>query len=107
MYTYDSSVPVLINCNTVVPSIISGHADLVYAVPLLLVSLVLTFAGAFLTLDRTRSFASKQSDEEAVVGISPSSTKSKLFSWWVFEGGVGGLCGAWAFAGTTFIHAFF
>ncbi|GJJ15619.1 hypothetical protein Clacol_009897 [Clathrus columnatus] len=85
--------------NITLPTIVSGHANLVYAGPLLLVSLVLTFVGTFLTLDRTRSFSTSRIDHESVLETSkPSTTKSKFLSWWALEGGIGGLCGGWAFA---------
>ncbi|KAG8890990.1 hypothetical protein FRB99_003844, partial [Tulasnella sp. 403] len=57
---------------------------LVYAIPLLLVSIVVTFAGAFLTLDRTRSFAP----------IEQPASRSKA-PVWRLEGGVGGLMAGW------------
>jgi len=56
---------------------------LVYSVPLLLVSSLLAFAGAFLTLDRTRSFP----PHDAVPGFFLSTEKRV----WLLEGGVGGL----------------
>ncbi|KAK7464167.1 hypothetical protein VKT23_006333 [Stygiomarasmius scandens] len=52
---------------------------LAYALPLFFASLVLTFAGAFLTLDRSRSFAPRY---DAL-----SAQKTKKFNF-VFEGGV-------------------
>lgn len=77
---------------------------LAYALPLLLLSLVLTFAGTFLTLDRTRSFPSSSGVGSTYAplpipgGFTKKSTKS-LASKWVLEGGVGGLIGGYAFGG--------
>lgn len=56
----------------------------VYAALLLAFSLPVTFAGAFLTLDRTRQFAPSGG---------PTTAKEK----WRFEGGLGGLLGGWVF----------
>ena len=77
---------------------------LAYTLPLLLLSLVLTFAGTFLTLDRTRSFPSSSGAGSTYAplpipgGFAKKSTKS-LASKWVLEGGVGGLIGGYAFGG--------
>ena len=76
---------------------------LAYTLPLLLLSLVLTFAGTFLTLDRTRSFppsgaGSTYAPLPIPGGFANKSTKS-LASKWVLEGGVGGLIGGYAFGG--------
>ena len=68
-----------------------------YALPLFFVSLLLTFVGCFLTLDRTRTFAP--------ASVPPSSSKSKrgcthlLPDKWsaVLEGGVGGLASGYSF----------
>lgn len=77
-------------------SILPSPYNLVYAVPLLVASLPLTFTGAFLTLDRTRTFA-PQADVDAIPGeFDFKNKKSRLKSWWGLEGGVGGLAGGWA-----------
>ncbi|PVF93114.1 hypothetical protein CPB86DRAFT_790453 [Serendipita vermifera] len=59
--------------------------QIVYASLLLAFSAPVTFAGAFLTLDRTRSFAPSN------LGTSTSIKKKK----WRLEGGIGGLLGGW------------
>jgi hypothetical protein len=60
-----------------------------YALPLFLLSILLTFAGTFLTLDRTHSFAPHY---DSLPGGYDNKTKKKIY--WVLEGGVGGLsCG--------------
>lgn len=72
---------------------------LVYSIPLLLTSLILTFGGAFLTLDRTRTFA-PQAPTDSVSGEFGFGVKqSKFKSWWRLEGGFGGLASGWAFGG--------
>ncbi|KAI0629899.1 hypothetical protein C8Q77DRAFT_1280569 [Trametes polyzona] len=64
---------------------------LAYALPLLLLSLVLTFAGAFLTLDRTRAFAPRydalQSPETTRIQHAEAVVK-RVFR---LEGGIGGI----------------
>ncbi|KIP05351.1 hypothetical protein PHLGIDRAFT_19716 [Phlebiopsis gigantea 11061_1 CR5-6] len=69
---------------------------LAYALPLLLVSILLTFAGAFLTLDRTRVFPSDLNSRQT--------TQSNKHSWLAFaswtsflRGGLGGLCSGYTF----------
>lgn len=64
--------------------------QLVYAVPLLVLSLPITFAAAFLTLDRTRTFT-------------PTSTtiSTRSRGLWQFQGGVGGMLGGWALGGES------
>lgn len=59
---------------------------LAYVLPLLFLSLTLTFAGAFLTLDRTRSFAPSYD-------TLPKQRKTR----WTVEGGVGGLAVGYVF----------
>jgi hypothetical protein len=66
---------------------------LLYAVLLLLLSLVLTFAGSFLTLDRTRSFA-----PAADVYPKPNFFRSLL------NGGVGGLITGFTFGRMFFVY---
>jgi hypothetical protein len=65
-----------------------------YAILLLLLSLVLTFAGSFLTLDRTRSFA-----PAADVYPKPKSHFIRSF----FHGGVGGLITGFTFGRMFFV----
>ncbi|KAF8507525.1 hypothetical protein BU17DRAFT_71148 [Hysterangium stoloniferum] len=82
--------------NVLLSSIVPTPYNLVYAVPLLVASLPLTFTGAFLTLDRTRTFA-PQADVDPIPGeFDLKNKKSGLKSWWGLEGGVGGLAGGWA-----------
>lgn len=64
--------------------------QLVYAIPLLVLSLPITFAAAFLTLDRTRSFTPTS------VAVSTPSRGP-----WQFQGGVGGMLGGWALGGES------
>jgi hypothetical protein len=61
---------------------------LAYALPLLFLSLSLTFAGSFLTLDRTRSFSP---------GYELPSTFKKRKVRWLLEGGLGGLAIGYVF----------
>jgi hypothetical protein len=65
-----------------------------YSLPLLLLSIVLTFAGAFLTLDRSRSFAPRY---DALPGGFDPRGKKKFH--WLLEGGVGGLASGYVFGG--------
>ncbi|GAW01687.1 hypothetical protein LENED_003297 [Lentinula edodes] len=70
---------------------------LAYALPLLLVSLILTFFGAFLTLDRTRRFRAKN-DMYVMPGSFGKETKGlRLKRMMVLEGGVGGILLGYAF----------
>jgi cytochrome c biogenesis protein CcdA len=62
-----------------------------YAIPLLLLSLLLTFAGAFLTLDRSRSFPAER------YGVLPGAFDQKKRIQFLLEGGVGGLAIGYAF----------
>jgi hypothetical protein len=66
---------------------------LIYSLPLLLVSLLLTFAGAFLTLDRTRSFPP--------YALVPGAFQSAEKRIWLLEGGVGGLSLGFALGGMS------
>lgn len=61
---------------------------LAYALPLLLFSLVLAFAGAFLTVDRSRSFVPNRQLSGIPGSYYPS--KSKQFRLYL-EGGMGGI----------------
>ncbi|KAJ7182592.1 hypothetical protein C8R43DRAFT_911084 [Mycena crocata] len=64
---------------------------LAYSLPLLFLSILLTFAGAFLTLDRTRSFPPER------FGVLPGAFEQKKRLHWLLEGGVGGLAAGHAF----------
>ncbi|KAI0698084.1 hypothetical protein BC835DRAFT_1413230 [Cytidiella melzeri] len=69
---------------------------LAYALPLFIVSIILTFAGCFLTLDRTRTFPS------SVQAQAPPTKKPSLLSRLqplYLGGGIGGCCGGYAFGG--------
>ena len=71
--------------------------SLVYTIPLLVLSLVLTFAGAFLTLDRTRALPRAKT-------LDPENLNGRLRSWFVLEGGVGGILLGYAFGGVFYSH---
>ncbi|KAJ7740901.1 hypothetical protein DFH07DRAFT_891638 [Mycena maculata] len=65
---------------------------LAYALPLLFLSIVLTFAGTFLTLDRTRSFPAER------YGVLPGAFEQQKNRFhFLLEGGVGGLIAGYAF----------
>ena len=68
---------------------------LAYSLPLLFLSVLLTFAGAFLTLDRTRSFPPER------YGVLPGAFEQKKRLHWLLEGGVGGLAAGYAFGGES------
>ena len=65
-----------------------------YSLPLLLLSLILTFAGAFLTLDRSRSFAPRY--DALPGGFDPRDKRKFHLS---LEGGIGGLASGYVFGG--------
>ncbi|KAF8817174.1 hypothetical protein BYT27DRAFT_7219391 [Phlegmacium glaucopus] len=72
---------------------------LAYCIPLLLLSLILTFAGTFLTLDRSRSFPPSSEGVYAVLPTPGTFGKKQVerkFRWFL-EGGVGGLLCGYAF----------
>jgi hypothetical protein len=71
---------------------------LAYALPLLVLSVPLTFAGAFLTLDRTRVFAPRNDAgfEADLPDISASRRRRRRFLL-LLEGGLGGLIGGYLF----------
>jgi hypothetical protein len=75
-----------------VTNLLPAPYQIVYAVLLLGQSVPLTFAGAFLTLDRTRQFAP----------MSLPTTK-QIKEKWRFEGGVGGLLGGYVFGGQYYV----
>lgn len=68
---------------------------LAYTLPLLLASVLLIFAGSFLTLDRTRSFPPSE-EYSSLPGAFDGKTKKRKISWRL-EGGVGGLAVGYAF----------
>lgn len=68
-----------------------------YSLPLLLISIILTFAGAFLTLDRTRSFPPRY---DVIPGAFDTKKVKKLH--WSLQGGVGGLAIGYAFGGACY-----
>ncbi|KAF9468531.1 hypothetical protein BDZ94DRAFT_1183248 [Collybia nuda] len=68
---------------------------LAYTIPLLLLSLLLTFAGTFLTLDRSRSFPSPSYTPVPLPGAFDRPKKRKLF--WSLQGGIGGLASGYVF----------
>lgn len=65
---------------------------LIYAIPLLVLSAILTFSGSFLTLDRTRALPRAKT-------FDPENLSRRLRSWFVLEGGVGGVILGYAFGG--------
>ncbi|CAL1713392.1 unnamed protein product [Somion occarium] len=64
---------------------------LVYTIPLIVLSTLLAFAGSFLTLDRTRALP------RTPKALDPRSLARRLHSWFVLEGGVGGILLGYAF----------
>lgn len=66
---------------------------LIYALPLLGASIVLAFAGSFLTLDRTRSFPPQY---DSIPGDFFQQKRSRKF-YWLLEGGIGGLAIGYVF----------
>jgi hypothetical protein len=73
---------------------------LAYSLPLLFISLPLAFAGAFLTLDRTRVFTPRKDVgyESTISGVHKARRKLLL----MMEGGIGGLAGGYLFGRTSF-----
>ncbi|KAG8851913.1 hypothetical protein FRB91_007206 [Serendipita sp. 411] len=67
--------------------VLQSPYHIVYAAILLAFSVPVTFAGAFLTLDRTRQFAPSGT----------AATYKEKTSKWRLEGGIGGLLGGWLF----------
>lgn len=70
---------------------------LTYALPLLVVSTLLAFAGAFLTLDRTRSFRPRR--DPLLVPGSFNLTKRPRRVRFCLQGGLGGLATGYSFGG--------
>jgi hypothetical protein len=77
------------DCLFTVSKVLPAPYQIVYAAILLAFSAPVTFAGAFLTLDRTRSFAPSN------LGTTTAIKKKK----WRLEGGIGGLLGGWIVGG--------
>jgi hypothetical protein len=75
---------------------------LTYALPLLVLSTLLAFAGAFLTLDRTRSFRPRR-DPPHVPGSFNLTKRSRRVRFYL-QGGLGGLAIGYSF-GRMFICA--
>ncbi|KAF9260948.1 hypothetical protein L218DRAFT_1079017 [Marasmius fiardii PR-910] len=78
---------------------------LAYTLPLLFLSLILTFSGAFLTLDRTRFFKQRDSYADVDMPGGMGSRRGKFERWFKMEGGLGGVIGGWSFGFhlTTFL----
>jgi hypothetical protein len=81
---------------------------LAYVLPILLLSLPLTFAGAFLTIDRTRIFAPRQDagyemDSSHVSGVKRRRRRRRFL--FLLEGGLGGLAGGYLFGGKAYLMA--
>jgi hypothetical protein len=74
---------------------------LAYALPLLLLSTLLAFAGSFFTLDRTRSFRPR-SDPLHVPGSFSLTKNPRRFRLYL-QGGLGGLAIGHSF-GRTFVY---
>lgn len=64
---------------------------LAYALPLLLLSLLLTFAGAFLTLDRTRAFAPRYDALQPPENTRVQHAEAVVKRVFRLEGGIGGM----------------
>jgi hypothetical protein len=67
---------------------------LAYSIPLLLISILLTFTGTYLTLDRSRSFAPSYSPVPLPGGFD---RPKKLDLTWLLRGGIGGLANGYIF----------
>ncbi|KAK7676363.1 hypothetical protein QCA50_020667 [Cerrena zonata] len=77
--------------NDLSATLLSSSAFLLtYAIPLLVLSTVLTFSGSFLTLDRTRALPRPKT-------FDPENLTRRLRSWFVLEGGIGGILLGYAF----------
>lgn len=72
---------------------------LAYTIPLLLLSVLLTFAGTFLTLDRSRSFPSSSYAPVPLPGAFDGPKKKTKITW-ALQGGVGGLANGYIFGRT-------
>ncbi|KAJ7040825.1 hypothetical protein C8F04DRAFT_1082291 [Mycena alexandri] len=81
-----------VNDSTTLTTLLPSTAYLLaYSLPLLFISLLLTFAGAFLTLDRSRSFPAER------YGVLPGAFEQKKRIQFLLEGGVGGLAAGYVF----------
>ena len=88
--------PVSVNQTALLTNLLpSTTYTLAYTLPLLLSSLCLTFAGAFLTLDRSRSFP--PSYDSIPDDFFPWKTARKFH--WLLEGGIGGLAAGYVLGG--------
>jgi len=78
----------------------STSYTLAYALPLLLISFVLTFAGTFLTLDRTRVFAPRRNAVKPLPRNTSELKRIESSIRWLsmLEGGVGGVAAGYVFA---------
>ncbi|PPR02857.1 hypothetical protein CVT24_002335 [Panaeolus cyanescens] len=94
-----------ITTSQLTPLLSSTPYNLAYTLPLLVFSLVVTFAGTFLTLDRTRSFPSQTPSTSSstakynalpIPGSLDLTSKKRKFRWYL-EGGIGGLLGGYLF----------
>jgi len=89
------------------PLLASTPYLLAYVLPLLFLSLLLTFSGTFFTLDRSRSFPPANSASgggngyDFVPGSYMSEKPSKRRFNWILEGGIGGLAGGYVFGGDS------
>lgn len=77
---------------------------LAYALPLLLLSIILTLSGTFLSLDRTRTFSPRSGVASSVPGVyddpkeNPSFIQRLLALRWVrLDGGIGGAAAGYVF----------
>ncbi|CCM06129.1 uncharacterized protein FIBRA_08378 [Fibroporia radiculosa] len=77
---------------------------LAYTLPLILVSVLLTFAGAFLTLDRTRAFPSTRTSSSydtlkpsPQFDVNVKVAQNSVGSFFLLEGGIGGLASGYVF----------
>lgn len=90
-----------------VTSLLPSPYTLVYSLSLLIAALLLTFAGAFLTLDRTCTFPPHAPVESLPGQYDVEDVKqSRIKAWWGLAGGVGGLAGGWVF-GSELICIFY
>jgi hypothetical protein len=78
----------------------SSSYSLSYALPLLFFSIVLLFAGTFLTLQRTRSFAPRNDAMQLPGAL--GALKQKKMAHFYLEGGVGGVSVGYAFGGAAY-----
>lgn len=74
---------------------------LAYTLPLFIVSFVLTFAGGFLTIDRTCSFPPAY---DAIPGGFDQRKRKRRLNF-LLEGGVGGLAAGYVFGGKLLVYS--